>query len=35
VKLDHQKGGFKFEKWWLAILEFKTIVAKAWALNGN
>jgi hypothetical protein len=35
VKLDHQKEGFKFEKWWLTIPEFITIVAKAWALNGN
>jgi hypothetical protein len=35
VKLDHQKGGFNFDKWWLAIPEFKIIVAKAWDLHGN
>jgi hypothetical protein len=30
-----KKGGFKFEKWWLANPEFKDLITKAWSLEIN
>lgn len=30
-----KKKSFKFEKWWLAIPEFKNLVDKAWATRCN
>jgi hypothetical protein len=30
-----RKGSLKFEKWWLAIPEFRELVIKAWALEVN
>jgi hypothetical protein len=35
MKLEFLRRGFKFEKWWLAICEFRELVIKVWALEVN